>query len=131
LDPAKRAQMYSGAQPVISDDGGMVCFAIGDYLDDYGRTAHGKETCARGPSNSSDSRFIQRTPRSLPYVTSLQQQKVLTLTSEPLTYENFDCERSWENGSKATGLEPASLGSDEIRVGHDTLECSLGILLPS
>ena len=37
LDEAKRTQMYADAQKMIVDDGGMVCFAIGDYLDGYAR----------------------------------------------------------------------------------------------
>jgi len=41
LDEAKRTQMYSDAQKMIVDDGGMVCFAIGDYLDGYGKKVKG------------------------------------------------------------------------------------------
>jgi peptide/nickel transport system substrate-binding protein len=41
LDEAKRAKMYSDAQRMVSDDGGMVCFAIGDYLDGYGKKVKG------------------------------------------------------------------------------------------
>jgi peptide/nickel transport system substrate-binding protein len=41
LDEAKRTQMYSDAQRMIVDDGGMVCFAIGDYLDGYGKKVMG------------------------------------------------------------------------------------------
>lgn len=41
LDEAKRRQMYSDAQRMITDDGGMVCFAIGDYLDGYGKKVMG------------------------------------------------------------------------------------------
>ena len=41
LDEAKRTQMYAEAQKMIIDDGGMVCFAIGDYLDGYGKKVMG------------------------------------------------------------------------------------------
>ena len=41
LDEAKRQQMYSEAQRMISDDGGMVCYAIGDYLDGYSKKVMG------------------------------------------------------------------------------------------
>jgi peptide/nickel transport system substrate-binding protein len=41
LDDAKRAQMYADAQRMIVDDGGMVCFAIGDYLDGYSKKLMG------------------------------------------------------------------------------------------
>jgi peptide/nickel transport system substrate-binding protein len=41
LDEAKRTQMYADAQKMIVDDGGMVCFAIGDYLDGYNKKVKG------------------------------------------------------------------------------------------
>jgi peptide/nickel transport system substrate-binding protein len=41
LDEAKRTQMYADAQKMIVDDGGMICFAIGDYLDGYGKKVKG------------------------------------------------------------------------------------------
>jgi peptide/nickel transport system substrate-binding protein len=41
LDEAKRTQMYSDAQRMIWEDGGMVCFAIGDYLDGYSKKVMG------------------------------------------------------------------------------------------
>ena len=41
LDEAKRKQMYSDAQRMIADDGGMVCFAVGDYLDGYSKKVMG------------------------------------------------------------------------------------------
>jgi peptide/nickel transport system substrate-binding protein len=41
LDESKRTQMYAEAQKMIVDDGGMVCFAIGDYLDGYGKKVMG------------------------------------------------------------------------------------------
>ena len=41
LDDGKRGQMYADAQKMIWDDGGMVCFAIGDYLDGYSKKVKG------------------------------------------------------------------------------------------
>jgi len=41
LDDAKRKQMYADAQHMISDTGGMVCFAVGDYLDGYSKKVKG------------------------------------------------------------------------------------------
>ena len=41
LDEAKRTQLYADAQKMIVDDGGMICFAIGDYLDGYGKKVKG------------------------------------------------------------------------------------------
>ncbi|MCW6510568.1 ABC transporter substrate-binding protein [Lichenifustis flavocetrariae] len=41
LDEAKRKQMYAEAQNMIADTGGMVCFAVGDYLDGYSKKVQG------------------------------------------------------------------------------------------
>jgi peptide/nickel transport system substrate-binding protein len=41
LDDVKRKEMYFKAQELISDDGGMICFAIGDYLDGYAKNVMG------------------------------------------------------------------------------------------
>ena len=41
LDDAKRKDMYAQAQHMISDTGGMVCFAVGDYLDGYSKKVKG------------------------------------------------------------------------------------------
>jgi peptide/nickel transport system substrate-binding protein len=41
LDEAKRGQLYADAQKMIWEDGGMVCFAIGDYLDGYSKKIKG------------------------------------------------------------------------------------------
>ena len=41
LDEGKRAKLYDDAQRMIVDDGGMVCFAIGDYLDGYAKKVMG------------------------------------------------------------------------------------------
>ena len=37
LDDAKRKELYAQAQHMIADDGGMICFAVGDYLDGYSK----------------------------------------------------------------------------------------------
>jgi peptide/nickel transport system substrate-binding protein len=41
LDEGKRKEMYFKCQEMIADDGGMVCFAIGDYLDGYSNKVMG------------------------------------------------------------------------------------------
>ncbi|WP_237480650.1 ABC transporter substrate-binding protein [Lichenibacterium dinghuense] len=41
LDDAKRKQMYAEAQHLIADNAGMVCFAVGDYLDGYSKKVMG------------------------------------------------------------------------------------------
>ena len=33
--------MYTEAQHMIADNAGMVCFAVGDYLDGYGKKVMG------------------------------------------------------------------------------------------
>lgn len=41
LDEGKRKQLYADAQRMIVDDGGMICFAISDYLDGYNKRVKG------------------------------------------------------------------------------------------
>ena len=41
LDAAKRKAMYAEAQHMIADTGGMVCYAVGDYLDGYSKKVKG------------------------------------------------------------------------------------------
>ncbi len=41
LDEAKRGQLYAECQKLIWETGGMVCFAIGDYLDGYSKKVKG------------------------------------------------------------------------------------------
>ena len=41
LDESKRAQLYAECQKLIWETGGMVCFAIGDYLDGYSKKVKG------------------------------------------------------------------------------------------
>jgi len=43
LDEKKRLEMYGKAQEMIADDGGMICFAIGDYLDGYSSKVMGND----------------------------------------------------------------------------------------
>ena len=43
LDDAKRGQLYADCQKMIWEDGGMVCFSIGDYLDGYSKKIKGAE----------------------------------------------------------------------------------------
>ena len=47
LDQAKRKEMYFQAQEMINDDGGMICFAISDYLDGYSSKVQGVVPHAR------------------------------------------------------------------------------------
>jgi peptide/nickel transport system substrate-binding protein len=41
LDESKRGQAYADCQKMIWETGGMVCFAIGDYLDGYSKKVKG------------------------------------------------------------------------------------------
>ena len=41
LDDAKRKGMYAEAQHMIADTGGMICYAVGDYLDGYSKKVKG------------------------------------------------------------------------------------------
>jgi peptide/nickel transport system substrate-binding protein len=41
LDEGKRKDMYAEAQHIIADNAGMVCFAVGDYLDGYSKKIQG------------------------------------------------------------------------------------------
>ncbi|MDO6963300.1 ABC transporter substrate-binding protein [Rhizobium alvei] len=47
LDDAKRKEIYGKCQEMISDDGGMICFAITDYLDGYSPKVQGVKPHAR------------------------------------------------------------------------------------
>jgi peptide/nickel transport system substrate-binding protein len=46
-DEAKRAQLYDECQKMVYDDGGILCFAIGDYLDGYSKRVRGNAPTAR------------------------------------------------------------------------------------
>ena len=41
LDQAKRKSMYAEAQHLIADNAGMICYAVGDYLDGYSKKVKG------------------------------------------------------------------------------------------
>ncbi len=58
LDDAKRKEMYGEAQRMISDDGGLICFAISDFLDGYSKKVRGAEPHARYDLN--DLRITER-----------------------------------------------------------------------
>ncbi|WP_137154422.1 ABC transporter substrate-binding protein [Rhizobium sp. FKL33] len=47
LDDAKRKEIYGKCQEMISEDGGMICFAITDYLDGYSPKVQGVKPHAR------------------------------------------------------------------------------------
>ena len=58
IDEPKRRQMYADAQRMVAEDGGMICFAISDFLDGYSRRLRGNEVHARYEMN--DERFIEK-----------------------------------------------------------------------
>jgi len=58
LDQKKRKELYFKAQEMISDDGGMICFAIGDFLDGYAKNVMGNEAHARYDLN--DDRIAEK-----------------------------------------------------------------------
>lgn len=41
LNETNRAKMYSDAQSMVSNDGGMVCFAVGDFLNAHAKNLRG------------------------------------------------------------------------------------------
>ena len=58
LDEAKRKEMYGKAQELIAEDGGMICFAITDYLDGYAKNVMGNSPHARYDLN--DNRIAEK-----------------------------------------------------------------------
>jgi peptide/nickel transport system substrate-binding protein len=58
LDETKRKEMYGACQEMIADDGGMICFAITDYLDGYSNKLQGAEPHARYDMN--DNRIAEK-----------------------------------------------------------------------
>lgn len=58
LDDAKRKEMYNKAQELISEDGGMICFAITDYLDGYAKNVMGNAPHSRYDLN--DNRIAEK-----------------------------------------------------------------------
>ncbi|MDP4823085.1 MAG: ABC transporter substrate-binding protein [Aestuariivirgaceae bacterium] len=58
LDEGKRKEMYGKCQEMIAEDGGMICFAITDYLDGYSTKVMGAEPHARYDLN--DNRIAEK-----------------------------------------------------------------------
>jgi peptide/nickel transport system substrate-binding protein len=58
LDDAKRKEFYFRAQELIAEDGGMICFAITDYLDGYAKNVMGNAPHARYDLN--DNRIAEK-----------------------------------------------------------------------
>jgi peptide/nickel transport system substrate-binding protein len=58
LDETKRKELYGTCQEMIAEDGGMVCFAITDYLDGYSTKLQGAEPHARYDMN--DNRIAEK-----------------------------------------------------------------------
>jgi peptide/nickel transport system substrate-binding protein len=58
LDDAKRKAQYGRAQELIAEDGGMICFAITDYLDGYAKNVMGNTPHARYDLN--DNRMAEK-----------------------------------------------------------------------
>jgi len=58
LDDAKRKELYGKCQEMIAEDGGMICFAITDYLDGYSTKVQGAEPHARYDMN--DNRIAEK-----------------------------------------------------------------------
>jgi peptide/nickel transport system substrate-binding protein len=58
LDDAKRKEIYGKCQEMISEDGGMICFAITDYLDGYSPKVQGAAPHARYDLN--DNRIAEK-----------------------------------------------------------------------
>jgi peptide/nickel transport system substrate-binding protein len=58
LDEPKRKEMYFKAQELIAEDGGMICFAITDYLDGYAKNVMGNNPHARYDLN--DNRIAEK-----------------------------------------------------------------------
>ena len=58
LHEAKRREMYAEAQRLISEDAGMVCFAVGDQMDGGSKKLRGLESHARYDMN--DNRLAEK-----------------------------------------------------------------------
>jgi peptide/nickel transport system substrate-binding protein len=58
LDEDKRRQMYADAQKMVHDDGGMICFAVSDFLDGYSSKVKGAEPHSRYDLN--DQRIAEK-----------------------------------------------------------------------
>jgi peptide/nickel transport system substrate-binding protein len=58
LNEAKRREMYAESQRIISEDAGMVCFAVGDQMDGGSKKLMGLESHARYDMN--DNRLAEK-----------------------------------------------------------------------
>jgi peptide/nickel transport system substrate-binding protein len=58
LNDAKRRAMYAEAQGLLAEEAGMICFAIGDYLDGCSTKLRGLEPHARYDMN--DQRLAEK-----------------------------------------------------------------------
>ena len=58
LNEGKRREMYAEAQRLISEDAGMVCFAVGDQMDGCSKKLRGLESHARYDMN--DNRLAEK-----------------------------------------------------------------------
>jgi peptide/nickel transport system substrate-binding protein len=58
LDEGKRKQLYAEAQKMVHEDGGFICFAIGDFLDGYSKRVRGNDIHARYDLN--DQRLAEK-----------------------------------------------------------------------
>lgn len=58
LDDTKRKELYDKCQEMIAEDGGMICFAITDYLDGYSPKVKGAAPHARYDMN--DNRIAEK-----------------------------------------------------------------------
>jgi peptide/nickel transport system substrate-binding protein len=58
IDNAKRKEMYAQAQKIVAEQAGMICFAIGDFLDGYSTKVRGNDPHARYDLN--DQRLAEK-----------------------------------------------------------------------
>ncbi len=58
LDESKRKEMYAEAQRMVNEDGGMICFAVSDFLDGYSSKVRGAAAHARYDLN--DQRIAEK-----------------------------------------------------------------------
>ena len=58
LNETKRRQMYSDCQRMVTDDAGMICFAVSDFLDAHGKNLRGLESHPR--YDLSDQRLAEK-----------------------------------------------------------------------
>ena len=58
LNETERKALYGRCQEMIAEDGGMVCFAITDYLDGYGKNVQG--AAPHGRYDMNDNRMSEK-----------------------------------------------------------------------